>query len=388
MLCLIEHNKYSLLENIGREDCLNEYKEFFLKNNYDLNDINDFLKGFLNTKTLKNIYKTILDYIDKYSIKYLISLSNIDKLLLPNFKNNNYSKFYIGVSDNGYITGIPIEKNRLDDIKNMLQTKLNSYYDNFIGLHATKGSDEIQIGYYTYYDFNKIIKILKNHTKIKITILDNTNIHNKKLDKLLSYIEEIKKEESEYQNKKKFYENQIKIKTDYNNRYSQKFYQLIRSDVMIEFKEYCNISNKLFDKILFKLQSKITKRDEVYNYLIDGEYKNNSLYPNNFKKDQYYGKYIKRFLDQYKEFKNIKLKQNIEVKKLKKKSPLKKLNGYLNDISCFNQYLSKNKDITFIKISIWIPIIKDKNVFLGFKNDDNVIKIIQRSFDNQPFTTI
>ena len=136
---------------------------------------------------------------------------------------------------------------------------------------------------------------------------------------------------------------------DYNNRYSQQFYQLIRSDVMIEFKEYCTLSDKLFDKILFKLQSKIKKRDEVYKYLVDGEYKTNSLYPNNFKKDQYYSKYIKIFLDQYKDFKNIKLKQNIKVEKFKKSSPIKKLNGLMNDISCFNQYFSKNKDIIFIK---------------------------------------
>ena len=201
MKCQIETNKYSLLENLGKEDCLNEYKEFFLKNNYDINDVNDFLKGFINTKTLKNIDKTILDYIEKYSIKYLISLSNIDKLLLPNFEKNNYSKFYIGVSDEGVITGIPIEKNSLGSIKKLLETKLNSYYDNFIGLHATKGNDVIQIGYDTYYDFDKIIKILKKHTKIKITILDNTNIQNKKLDFLLSYIEEVKKEESEYEKK-------------------------------------------------------------------------------------------------------------------------------------------------------------------------------------------
>ena len=37
-------------------------------------------------------------------------------------------------------------------------------------------------------------------------------------------------------------------------------------------------------------------------------------------------------------------------------------------------------------IAIYIPIIKDKNVYIAFKNDYNILKIIQRSYKNIPFT--
>ena len=110
----------------------------FLKQNLDDNDIKDILRGFINSKTLLNIYDSILDYINKYSIKYLISLSNIDKLLLPCYIKENYSKFYIGVSDEGIISGIPVEFTKLNNIKVDLECKLNKYYNEFIGLHKKK----------------------------------------------------------------------------------------------------------------------------------------------------------------------------------------------------------------------------------------------------------
>ena len=45
MICDIIYFKYSLLQFIGVEDCLIEFKEFFLKQNLDDNDIKDILRG-------------------------------------------------------------------------------------------------------------------------------------------------------------------------------------------------------------------------------------------------------------------------------------------------------------------------------------------------------
>ena len=40
---------------------------------------------------------------------------------------------------------------------------------------------------------------------------------------------------------------QKKIKRDYNDRYSQAYHKLIRSNVMYEFREYTSIPNDKFD---------------------------------------------------------------------------------------------------------------------------------------------
>ena len=104
-------------------------------------------------------------------------------------KKENYSKFYIGVSDEGIISGIPVEFTKIKYAKVDLECKLNKYYNEFISLHKKKGNEEINIGLDTYYNFNKIISILKKHTKIKIHILNNINVNNKKANILLNYID-------------------------------------------------------------------------------------------------------------------------------------------------------------------------------------------------------
>ena len=378
--------KYSLYNTKKKEDTINEYKEFFLTKNLNLSDIDDLCKGQINSKTLKILYKSILDYIDKYSIKYILSLSNIDKILLPSLLDHSKSKFYIGISDTGIITGIPIHINFLQKIKVALKTKIDNYYNNFIGLHQNKGHEKIDIGYNTYYDFKKLIPILKKHTKITIHILKEIDKKNTKCTKLLNHIDSVIKEEKEYIKEYTFNKKQLKIKEEYHNKYSQQFSKLIRSDVMIEYRYYCSLDNKIFDKLIFILQCKIKNRTDTNIYLLNGYYIKNSFFPKKIKKELKYGTYFKIFLEEYNIFKRIKLSKKISIKKLKNKNPIKKLNKILSDISCFNRYLYDNKDIIYIMICISLPIIKDKDVYLGYKTEDDII-IVQRSYDTQPYTT-
>ena len=49
------------------------------------------------------------------------------------------------------------------------------------------------------------------------------------------------------------------------------------------------------------------------------------------------------------------------------------------------EILYKNKEIEFIVINIALPIIKDKRVFIGVKNDVD-IQILQRSINIHPYT--
>lgn len=380
MIITIEINKYKLYDNLGEENCINEYKEFYINNNFSLNDIKNFMKGIISKKIMENIYQSIINnYINKYCIKYILSLSNIDKILLPQLNKFNHSTLYIGVSDNGIITGIPINYNMIDKLKEDILQRITEYYKNLIGLHKNKGNCKIVLGDDTFYTFDKIIKVVKKYTQIKINILKKNKIKNKKCNDLLVYINKILEEEKEYDIQKKFYNTMIRMKTRFNMKYNLPFFKLIRSDIMIDFKYYSKLSNDDFDKVLFILQKNIIERIDVYKYLHNGFYIDNSLFPDNKKKDKYYGELIKQFLNEYKEFKFEQMKKNIKVKKINKKSPINKLNGLLSDISCFSNYLYDNDKIVYIMISISLPIIKDKNVYLGFKNLNSDIKILSRT---------
>ena len=383
MKIIIDNNTYELNSKIGNEDCLTEYKEFFLNKNLSLTEIKNLENRIISDKILNNVYNCILqNYIDKYSIKYILSLSNIDKLLLDNYLDKNFSNLYIGVSDDGIITGIPIKLNMIDKLVKDIECRLNNYFEDIIGLHLNKGDTQIQIGYETYYDFNKIIDILKKHTKFTIHILKKNNLINKDCEYILNYIKEILVEEINWNKNKEYHNNLMKMKYEYNMKYSQPFYKLIRSDIMIEFKHFTSIKENLYFDILFILQEKIQEREDVYKYLLDGLYIKDSLFPEDNKKDIYYGNIIKIFLEEYKIYKHIQLTKNKKVKKFKKRNPKRKLNGLLKNISCFNQYLFENNEIEYIMISISLPIIKDKNVFIGFKGNSE-IQILQRSYDFQ-----
>ena len=154
---------------------------------------------------------------------------------------------------------------------------------------------------------------------------------------------------------------------------------------MVEFQNFTSLNYENFEKVIYILQDKIQNKNDVYKYLSNGLYIDGSLFPDEPEKDKYYGNLIKIFLDEYKYFKQIQLSKNIKVKKFKKRNPRRKLNGILKNISSFNQYLYKNKEIEFIVINIALPIIKDKRVFIGVKNDVD-IQILQRSINIHPYT--
>ena len=103
---------YSLNQNIGSESIIKEYKEFYLRKPLTINDYNDLKEGIISNKVRKYILDSLIFYFDKYLIKYICSLTNIDKHYLCKLKDNQYSKFFIGVSDEGYITGIPIHSSQ------------------------------------------------------------------------------------------------------------------------------------------------------------------------------------------------------------------------------------------------------------------------------------
>ena len=162
---------YALLQNLGEETIIKEYKEFYLRKALTIYDYYDLQKGILTSKVQHYVEQTLEYYFDKYFKKYICSLTNIDKHFLQNILAENFSNFYIGVSDEGIITGIPINKDYLPKLVKTIEEKLSIYYKDIIGLHNKKGVKEIQIGEETYYDFDKLLVILKKYTNVKIHIL-------------------------------------------------------------------------------------------------------------------------------------------------------------------------------------------------------------------------
>ena len=368
-------SEHKLLDNFGNEDILTEFKQWFLKRNMTLDDIHDLQKGFINSKLERFIYDSIISYIDKYYDRYLLSLTNIKKQFLPQLLDKTHSRFIIGVNDDGVISGIPVIPQYLDKLKKEIQVSVLSHYTNIIGLHYTKGNSKITVNGNTYYDFKKLINILKKHTVINIHLLQENRNPNKSCHKLLDTIDEILQEEEDYLTLVRENKRLKEIKKDYNDRYSQGFHKLIRSDVMEEFREYTTIPNEIFDNLLDILKSKIIKNNDVENFLRNGTYITKSLFPTDPQKDKFFGDYMTHYLADYKTFKKMKLDKNIEVPTISPKHPIKKMNPLLKNISCFNQYLS----VRYCMIEIRLPFIKDKNVYIAKKNNKG-FEILERDY--------
>ena len=140
---------------------------------------------------------------------------------------------------------------------------------------------------------------------------------------------------------------------------------------MIEFYPHCSLKNEYWDLIKI-LQEKIKTKTDVYNYLCDGFYIEKSLFPENKVLEEYYSNIFKIFLKEYFTYKRIKLSENIVVEKIKNRDPSNRLDGKSKNISMFENFIHKNPDNCFITITISIPIIKDPNVFIGLRNNQDL----------------
>ena len=149
---------------------------------------------------------------------------------------------------------------------------------------------------------------------------------------------------------------------------------------MNKYREYCSLENNIFDNIINLLKDRIIIQSDVNNYLKNGQYINNSIYPDDKDKDIVLSNNINIFLEEYNEFKKIELQYNIRTNKFKERNPKRKLKSILNNISCFNQYLYNNKDIIYIIIKISWIFVKDKNLYIAHNNNNN-IKIIERTYE-------
>ena len=151
--------------------------------------------------------------------------------------------------------------------------------------------------------------------------------------------------------------------------------------------EFCKFlyQGNVEEEIIFKhflefLKSKIKKLGDVENYLSFGEYIEDSFYPEDKDLDNYYGEKMKDFLKNYKDFKSKMLKKNIIIEPFCRKSPNLKLNSLLKNVSAFTKQFYDNDEVIHIMIQVELPFIKDKNAYLGLKENKGV-KIIKRTYE-------
>ena len=380
VLSLVE-GEYELGEWMGEETLLREYKEFYLVKPLPLSEIEKLFNGEISSFVENKIYESIIYYINKYFDRYLLSLANISKIYLRDVVDFTHSKICIGVSDDGDITGIPLKEHQIPDLTKELLKKVTDYYENIIGLHNKKGGIEIEIQGVTYYNFDKLVHILKKHTRINIHKVKNTRKYNLDCIDLDDKIKDMRKEEEEYFKKLDEYKKLMDIKIQYNNKYSVPFNQLIRADdIMDEFRYYTSLTCEELDDVLDVLRNKIVQRKDVEKYLLNGLYIENSLFPDDSEKDKYYARLVKIYLEEYKYFKIIQLRKNIDIPRFTMKNPMKKLCPLLNNVHIFNEHL----DMDFYMIEIEIPFIKDIHAHIASKKDK---KILERGcIDNEPHT--
>jgi hypothetical protein len=380
VLSLIE-GEYELGECLGEETLLREHKEFYLVKPLPLSEIDKLFNGEISPYVEEKIYESSIYYINKYFDRYLLSLANISKIHLRDVIDFTHSKFCIGVSDDGDITGIPLKEHQIPCLKEELITKVLDYYDNIIGLHNDKGDIKIQIQGTTYYNYDKLVHILKKHTRINIHKVKNTRKYNKDCIDLEYKIKDLREEEQDYFQRLDEYKKLMDIKIQYNNKYSVPFNQLIRADdIMNEFRSYTSLTDDKLDDILDIMRQRIVERNDVEGYLLNGLYIENTFFPDDNGKDKYYGDLVKTYLEEYKYFKIIQLRKNINIPRFNMKNPMKKLNPLLNNVNIFNEHL----DMDFYMIEIEIPFIKDINAHIASKKDK---KILERGFtDNTPHT--
>tara|TARA_B100001094_G_C17712545_1_gene568106 strand:- start:131 stop:601 length:471 start_codon:yes stop_codon:yes gene_type:complete len=151
---------------------------------------------------------------------------------------------------------------------------------------------------------------------------------------------------------------------------------------MDEFRSYTSLTDDELDDILDIMRQRIVERNDVEGYLLNGLYIENTFFPGDNEKDKYYGGLVKTFLEEYKYFKIIQLRKNINIPRFNMKNPMKKLNPLLNNVNIFNGHL----DMDFYMIEIEIPFIKDINAHIASKKDK---KILERGFtDNTPHTQL
>ena len=357
------------------ENLLNEYKEFTILTDNDSKEklyenekhIKQLIRGKVPLQISNRIFRSIHMYLDKYFIKYFISLSNL------NNKENkeNFSKLYIGINDNpSIITGIPIQKSQLPALVKSINKKLLRFMTQIYAFHSKKESRKyITNGGQKYYNFDKLLAILFRLFTVNIHVLNKT----KRKDICVKVkINDIYKSNRNYIKMINQLRRHNKIIYSLNNKYSQSLSLIVLNyEIMNRMEKFIKKNYPLypFKAIHSILKIYMKNKYNIPNYIDNGIYRENSIHSDVFSEYQI-KKYINIFLEQFREFRTLQ-NSKMKVKRIrnpysKKYNPLERISTTVLQINNFNNVLTCNDDIIQILIEIKIPIIKDKHAILGY----------------------
>ena len=357
------------------ENLLNEYKEFTILTDNDSKEklyenekhIKQLIRGKVPLQISNRIFRSIHMYLDKYFIKYFISLSNL------NNKENkeNFSKLYIGINDNpSIITGIPIQKSQLPALVKSINNKLLRFMTQIYAFHSKKESRKYIIsGGQKYYNFDKLLAILFRLFTVNIHVLNKT----KRKDICVKVkINDIYKSNRNYKKMINQLRRHNKIIYSLNNKYSQSLSIIVLNyEIMNRMEKFIKKNYPLypFKAIHSILKIYMKNKYNIPNYIDNGIYRENSIHSDVFSEYQI-KKYINIFLEQFREFRTLQ-NSKMKVKRIinpysKKYNPLERISTTVLQINNFNNVLTCNDDIIQILIEIKIPIIKDKHAILGY----------------------
>lgn len=362
---------------LGPEDLSTEYKEFSLKPNKDTLEnneriIKELIRGKFPNRVNRRSIDSIYHYLDKYFLKYFVSLSNLGK----NEKGRgNFSKFFIGVDDHpSVITGIPINRSYLPSLIEGINRKIIEYMFKIRAFHRANRSENYEeIGGERVYYFDRLLAIVFRLFKVNIYILKKNAI-----DRCAkAEVNDIYQKKREYEASIKRFRRHKTIITNLNNRYSQSLTLLLFDyEVVNRIGKYILADYPSFP---FKdthnlLKRHIVDKSTISRFVDNGHYVHNSIRSSQFTEEELRFN-INLFLGKFREFRNIQIAKINRDRVLnpytKKFHPMDRINTTLLQINTFNNIINQNSDVVQILIEIKIPIIKDRDAFLGYKTDDD-----------------
>jgi len=391
-------HRYKLKDYIKSEDNMNENKEFTLTHKYDylyskyclldkkyikLRDKDIIEKSYGNDIINRKIYKrfynnmateedkiilqqTVIMNIELYIYKYFPKCYSAFKNSLNN--NTEYAYLNIGLTDGGYISGIPVynikeNKSKIymkirDIFSNMLNRDILAIIDSsskIIKMQTDLSEIDIEIhelepcnNAISITDSNEVQDIINstNWESARYKIMKKEN--NIEINKYLVEIKKWKKRLYKYGCKLDDILDNMKIRSEYID-----FVKLVYSDRIIDAKpEMSNQNIVIMTQYKLKLNTEITLRYTDHDYI------------------------LKKFRDMKKE----------EILKYKPEKPKKiknintELMGFLR-LTPLIDIIIKNIDITYIWIRIRIPLDnknKLKNTLIAYKETEDTYCIKKR----------
>lgn len=365
--------------NIGKrlipENIFNEYKEFsivpFRSEDHDENQrvVKELIRGNFPRHLNTRIIDSIESYFDKYFAKYFVSLANPT----PENSRKNYARLLIGVKDSpSIVTGIPVLKSELPELIEKLEKKIKNYLSSIQTFHFSRQNNKyLEIEGEKYYNYDKLLKIIRRLFCVNIHILNKNKLKNKCVKRDVNHIY---KSYRQYKIIKKTYTRDRKKIIDSNNRYSQSISLIIYNYEIMNLTERFikkDNPNYPFKHIHQLLKLYLKDRDCIKKYIDGGEFICGSMKSQYFSDDKI-KEFMDIFLNKFRDYRNIRINK-INSNKIrnpykKKFNPLNDISNTLLQINNFNNIVAENNQVIQLLIEIKIPIIKDNNAIIGFNN--------------------